>query len=370
MWKCVWGGNQIDYRSSPSRIGNCIQRICIRSNNSTDRVRVHFSNRYGVEPLVLEHPVFRVGAKAYPLTCKSGNKICLLPGTECNSDPLVVSVLPGDLMEVTFLVRQQTVLTGGIVIYSTRELAILHTGAETGTVITQSEVFAMVRDNNRMNYVFGVDGIDFDCSEQEQTVVAFGDSLTHQGYWADHLRQRLRESGRKHMTVVNRGIGGSRILAGTSPLADRYQRHGRSGLERFEPECFGSGIPDLVIVFHGINDLITRHSRPSDYSYSLDDIIKGLKTYAEIAHRHGTMIWIGTLLPLGRSIFYCEQLEAERLLLNAWIRSQKDFDGVMDFDRAVCSAFDSSLLDERWDAGDGLHISDAGGRVIAETIEL
>lgn len=360
----------MDYRSWPSKIGACNQRMQVRSNNCAEKVRIRFSNRYGLEPLLLDAAVLRIRDKEYPLTCSGRTQINLLPDKECCSDEIYVRVLPGECLEIIFFMRAETVLTGGTVTYSRRELEVTHTDAGSGILMPQEEVFSMVKDNPRMCFLFGISGIDFYCREQEKLVTAFGDSLTQQGFWVDHLKRRLRKYGKEHIAVNNRGIGGSRILKGTSPFVDSYDRHGVSGIERFEKDCFGMGKPDLIILFHGINDLITRHTYPTDYSFTLDEIKAGLQFYAEISHRYDTDIWIATLTPLKNSIFYSEELEAERRILNNWIRKRSSYDRVMEFEQAVCSEQDNKVLDAAYDSGDGLHFSDEGGRAIANSIDF
>lgn len=369
-WMNVWSYNQMDYRSWPSEIGNCIQEIRVRSNNLAERVRIRFSNLYGIEPIVLTSAVLKIGGNEYLLTRGGNSGISLMPGEECSSDAVNAPVSPGDKITISVSVKARTLLTGGLVTYSRRELEITHRDAVSGELIDPGEVFSMVKDNNRMCFAFGVSGIDFYSSEQERYIVVFGDSLTGQGFWVDHLKQQLRENGKTGIAVINRGIGGNRILKGTSPLADPYERHGRSGVERFEQDCFGDGNPDLILVFHGINDLITRHAEPTDYTAGVDEIISGLKEYAQIAHAHGSKIWIGTLAPLKHSVFYNEALEHERLILNQWIRSQSDFDKVLEFEQAVCDTADMSALYKNYDSGDGLHFSDEGGRAVAACIDL
>lgn len=369
-WMNVWSYNQVDYRSWPSTIGNHIQRLNVRSNHSASQVRIRYSNRYGVVPLYLDAVTIRINhGKEYTLTCGGRPGAQMLPGGECCSDEIAVVIAPGDEIEIISHMKQQTSLTGGIVTYSRQELGIANFDAAGGEQIPQKMLFAMVKDNPRMSFVYGIGGIELYVPETSRCVVAFGDSLTQQGFWVDHLKRRLRMEGHGQVAVLNRGIGGSRVLKGTAPQVDRYDRHGRSGLERFYEECFGTGKPDAILVFHGINDLITRHTPEPDDTYDVEDIAAGLENYAKTAHRCQTNIWIATLAPLKHSIFYSDALEQERCRLNKWIRSQQCYDGVVDFEAAVCDANDNAALAQSCDSGDGLHWSDEGGRAAAGAIE-
>lgn len=369
-WMNVWSYSQIDYRSAPSRIGNCMQGIRIKSNNSAEKVKVRFSNLYGIEPIFLKSASFLMAERVYPLTLDGNSDFCIKPGAENNSDEIEVRISSGDWFEIRLFMEKETMLTSGTVTYSQSEMEIIHTYADSGAAVPSREVFSMVKENNRRCFAFGVSGIDFYTIEQERYMVAFGDSLTQQGFWTDPLKKRLRESGKGNIAVLNRGIGGSRILTGTSPLADPYNRHGISGILRFEQDCFAFGRPDFILVLHGINDLITKYEEKTDAAVALTDMIGGLRQYAEIAHRYGTKIWLGTLAPLKHSMYYRDELEKERIELNEWICTQKDYDGILPFERAVRSKQDPAALDESCDSGDGLHFSKEGGRAAADSIPI
>ena len=68
--------------------------------------------------------------------------------------------------------------------------------------------------------------------------------------------------------------------------------------------------------------------------------------------------------------YYSEQTETARGTVNAWIRSQADVEGVIDFDRAVQDAASPLAMNPDYDSGDHLHPSDAGYQVMANAIDL
>lgn len=75
-------------------------------------------------------------------------------------------------------------------------------------------------------------------------------------------------------------------------------------------------------------------------------------------------------MPFGESIFYEDKLEEYRQEVNNWIRNNNYYDGYFDFDLAVASKQHPSRLNSDCDNGDGLHLSEEGGRVVAETISI
>ncbi|KIS48591.1 GDSL-like Lipase/Acylhydrolase family protein [Burkholderia cepacia] len=95
-------------------------------------------------------------------------------------------------------------------------------------------------------------------------------------------------------------------------------------------------------------------------------LIDGYRRLIETAHRQGVKVFGATLtpaaLPAGR--------EAIRLEVNRWIRSGGGFDGVVDFDAALRDPARPSVLQRRYDSGDGIHPSDAGYTAMADAVPI
>jgi lysophospholipase L1-like esterase len=62
--------------------------------------------------------------------------------------------------------------------------------------------------------------------------------------------------------------------------------------------------------------------------------------------------------------------EATRTAVNQWIRTSNAFDGVIDFDAAVRDPGDPTRLRAIYDSDDGIHLSDAGYKAMADAIDL
>ena len=60
--------------------------------------------------------------------------------------------------------------------------------------------------------------------------------------------------------------------------------------------------------------------------------------------------------------------EAARQEVNAWIRTSRQFDAVLDFDRAVRDPANPRQINPPYDVGDHLHLTPAGYRVIAAAV--
>jgi lysophospholipase L1-like esterase len=77
-----------------------------------------------------------------------------------------------------------------------------------------------------------------------------------------------------------------------------------------------------------------------------------------------------TLTPFSQAAYFTEEGETKRQAVNAWIRSAKEYDRVIDFDTAVRDPAKPRQLRAAYDSGDHLHPSDAGYQAMADSIDL
>jgi lysophospholipase L1-like esterase len=107
-------------------------------------------------------------------------------------------------------------------------------------------------------------------------------------------------------------------------------------------------------------------------------ILSGYRRLIARAHSKGIRV-IGTTIPpfehaLFRNPFYdrfyAPEKERVREEVNAWIHTSGEFDGVIDFDRAVRDPGHPTQLAPSYDSGDHLHVNDAGNVAQANAIPL
>jgi lysophospholipase L1-like esterase len=163
------------------------------------------------------------------------------------------------------------------------------------------------------------------------------------------------------IAVLNQGIAGNRILK------DSF---GPNALSRFDRDVLAQTGVKFVIVLEGINDIGTS-SATSDVTAA--DIIAGLQQLAIRAHARHLKIVAATLTPFEGATFpgyFTPEGEMAREAVNAFIRTTRMIDGVIDFDRVVRDPGDSSRLLPMYDSGDHLHPNDAGYRAMGDAIDM
>jgi lysophospholipase L1-like esterase len=231
-------------------------------------------------------------------------------------------------------------------------------------------------------------GISVAASPRSAAVVTLGDSITDGAIttvdanhrWPDYLAGRLQSHpGLRHLGVLNKGIGGNRLLYDgntrpDTPFAGIGPLFGDSALSRFDRDVLAQPGARYVIVLLGINDIGQPTSlAPPAEAVTAEQMIAGFRQLTARAHERGLRIYGATMTPFqGTTIagYYSEANEAKRRAVNHWIRTSGEYDAIIDFDRAVRDPAQPLRMLARYDSGDHLHPNDAGMQAMADAIPL
>lgn len=212
--------------------------------------------------------------------------------------------------------------------------------------------------------------VDVGRATPRPVIVTFGDSITD-GYlstldqdrrWPDRLAERLTaDRSRRGFGVANAAISGNRILSdGAIPL------FGQSAIARFDRDVLSVPGVSTVILLIGINDI----GRGLDTPVSVDALIAGYRQMISRARARGVRVVAGTILPYEGAAYYRAQGNAVREAINRWILSSGEFDGTIDFDRAMRDPARPNRLRADLHSGDWLHPNDKGYRIMGDTVPL
>lgn len=222
-------------------------------------------------------------------------------------------------------------------------------------------------------------GVEVTASKQTGAIVTFGDSITDgtnstqdaNKRWPDQLANRLmNQPGDHKMGVLNEGIAGGRIL---------HDSVGPNALARFDRDVLAqTGVTDVVVQLGG-NDIGI--GWPGGLSpaeeVTTDQIIQSHKQLIERAHANGLKIYGATLTPNQGFIIpgtpfqvFSPANEIKRQAVNAWIRSSRQYDGVIDFDAVLRDPGSPARILPSLDSGDHAHPTDAGYKLLADAVYL
>jgi len=220
-----------------------------------------------------------------------------------------------------------------------------------------------------------IGGIDVYARRGARSVVTLGDSITdgfqdlpaetrtmgaNQRY-PDYLARRLLRAGHDDVSVLNAGISGNKVLSDADSGEGTLLGYGPSALHRLSRDVLAQPGVSHVIVMEGTNDLGQSPPQPASA------IIDGLRTIVRRVHATGLPVELGTLPP--RTDVGAAQVRTLHRV-NAWIRSQRIADGVIDFHAVLRDPADHDALDPRFDSGDGLHPNSLGYRTMASAVQL
>jgi lysophospholipase L1-like esterase len=200
----------------------------------------------------------------------------------------------------------------------------------------------------------------------ENAVVAVGDSITDgvgsgedtNERWSDALAARLTAAGgARDMAVLNAGISGNELLAGSA-------QDGDTPLQRFGRDVAAAAGATDVVLHIGTNDIAAGRGAAA--------IIAGMQRFVERAHAAHLRVFLTTITPSTNGAHGTPAATAVRDAVNAWVltRGRADADGVFDFAAAVADPAHPTRLAPAFDSGDGLHLTPAGYRALAGAVEL
>lgn len=372
---CFGNATSITDRKEATYAKDLTLRYPIRMRFSGSKLRFRFSNFTGTEPVEISeayvaHSASVAGAAAVeykPLAITFGGKAAatIAPGAELTSDEIEFAVTAGETVDVSMYFATFTQMNAGTLItgplstgkYSYGNFAASKNLPETLT--------------RKTNWFYFLNTIDVFTEEKNFALVCFGDSITAQD-WPDYLTLRCEREGFDNVAIIRRAVSGTRILREYNCIT--YAAYGLKGATRFPVELNVAGAK-AVIVQHGINDIIhpvgveVNPFRPWSDMPTADDLINGVRSiYISHARKLGLKIWSGTLLPIFGWRTYNENRDIIRIAFNQWLKTSAEFDGCVDFDKAVRDASEPKKFALGFDSGDHLHPSAKAYEAMAECV--
>lgn len=348
-------------------------RLIVHTSIGGNRVRIRVSNEFGSAPLRIG--AARIGVRGAgsgvapgtdrALTFGGNASVTIAPGAPVLSDPVELNVPAlGDLAVSLYLP-------------GTVQASTLHdSGLRTNYVSLPGDYTAAATLPVQRTLTAWPFLTEVDVDSTEPAIVTLGDSITGgtrstldaNNGWPDWLARRLHAVRdpvpglNARPGVVNRGIGGSRLLGDASgPLA------GRGILERFDRDVAATAGVRYMTLTIGIDDI---GDSPNARPISPLELIAGYRQVIARAHARGIAIFGATLMPFEGAACYSPHKEAVRQAVNHWIRSSGEVDGVIDFDLAMRDPARPSRLLPAYDSGDHLHPNDLGYQAMGNAVPL
>jgi lysophospholipase L1-like esterase len=357
-------------------------RYVVRPSVGGDKVRIRFSNIYGDRPVRIGAATVAKANPATPamsdldpatkrtLTFGGKTTATMTRGGELLSDPVDLRI--PDLATLVISVYYPTAT--GPVSWHAQSFQENYFGPGNLTDETTGTAYTTTRP---CCWTF-LSGVDVRTDDADGSVVVLGDSIADgvgstanaNNRWPDQLAERLAADNRRRTAgVLNVGIVGNRLNSdGSDPIlgAPGFQQIGLNALARLNEDVFAQTRPETVITHLGVNDLWMDNA-------SADQIIAALQQINAQLKEHGIRSLAATITPYEGFTTpggWTAEKEANRQAVNAWLRNSPGFDGVIDFDKVVRDPAAPSKLRAEYDAGDHIHMNDAGYQAMANSIPL
>lgn len=327
-------------------------------------IRVRLSNAFGRTPVLFgQVTVARAAGPDTPLAVPGTVRTLTFGGSQAITAPAGADVVSDGVSlavpaDSDLLVSVYTPEPGGPVTHHNLTMQNSYFTRE-GNHTTDESALAFRERTTNWHYVSGV---DVRSSTLRGSVVALGDSITDGANstfganlrWPDQLADRVNT----RLGVLNAGISGNRLLLDGGGA-------GVNALARLDRDVLAQSGVRTVIVFEGINDI-----QQTPHQTDPAKIIAALKQIAARSHDRGLRVVGATITPFKGWNSYTEELEQVRQSVNAFIRTSRDFDAVVDFDQVIRDPADPQRIRPDYDEGDHLHPGDKGFEAMAKAVKL
>ena len=260
----------INYNHEIGIIENSTQRIVLNNNLNGSKIRLRFSNKYSKEELILNKVTVGVKNKSknstinnfVDVTLNGDYEIRLDPGEECFSDEILIYVSSEDDLVISTYIKNKTVIYSACSTYCEDLISISNsydgdfTRCNDFKIKPQEEVFEVVKNEPGMikpKLAYGINEIQVLVEDSVKVISAFGDSITHMSFWTGPFAKKLYNRYPGKVAIVNRGIGGNRVLR--DPMSDidipgNARLFGTAGINRFEEDVFNGFDVDYVCLLY------------------------------------------------------------------------------------------------------------------------
>ena len=350
----------------PGLKNNTLRQV-VRVSIGGNLLSIRFSNLFGKESTTMKAVYIAVAkddgcidtSTQRSLTFNGNQEVTMDPKGEVVSDSLRFSLTPSSRLAISIHFGDvSSTITG-------------HPGSRTNSYLTAGNYATAVEfaKEKKVERWYIINGINVKTTNSSSAIAILGNSITdgkgsdtdQHNRWTDILSERLlNDAKKKHIGVLNLGIGGNTILQGGI---------GPTALKRFDSDILLQKGVRWLIILQGIND-IGGIKAEIDLPKTVKGLIDAYCLMVDKAHEKGVKVYGCTMLPFSKSFYDSPYRQVAWKQLNNWIRNSGKFDEVIDFEKIMSSSEYPGLISDHLHNGDFLHPNKNGYKVMGEAIKL
>lgn len=362
-WITTWGTAQTNIKHFSPTYADSTMRLSIPNNLEGTALRLRFSNRDGKKPFGIRRGAIHGANGNLPIRFSGKESMELAPGQEVYSDTLPMAVEKGHL--ITLSIAFRGVPSSGNGIPATVQCS------PKGDFVDAPQFKSVHRSktacyHDMLQSIPALSGVEVLTEAAAKAVICFGDSITQQGRWTEPLAEDLYKMYPGKISVINKGIGGNRLLHGPFPIIGGM--YGMAGKERFERDVIQESGTAAVIFSIGTNDIGMVRNPKSKEWVDVQKFIQALSPLVQQAKDAGLKVFGSTIPPRGGVMGYEAAQETERQKINTWFRETDLFAAVFDFDEGLRDPGHPEQMLFAYDSGDHLHPGVLGGKRMAQCV--
>ncbi len=364
-WACAPYRAESNLPPSPGLSNNTLRQI-VRVSIGGDTVRVKFSNITCATPVTIKAANIArspdgtkspVDASTITELKFDGNStVTINSKSEIYSDPAAFKLTPNMRLAITIYYGQ---------CQSSADMTF-HYGSRTDSYLLQGDKTSSADFSGaaKVERWYTISAVEVWAPNTASAVAVIGNSITDgyglsgglQNRWTDAFSERLlANEATKEVGVLNLGIGATNVTSASNGA--------QSGVDRYKHDILEQSGVRWVIIFYGVNDI--------NGGKTANDIINGFKKMISDTRQKDTSIKVygATITPFNGHSYYTADHEKVRSQVNSWIRTPGNFDGCLDFDKAIRNPNDTTKLQAAY-SNDWLHPNAAGYKALGESIDL
>ena len=213
-WVTAWGNAiSIAERRPENYAKNLTLRYPIKMMLDADEIRITLDNFCGTEPVTItcveiarSDGTDKIDTETISVVTFSGKQsVEIQAGERIKSDSIKFSVKKDEFIAVSIYFADFTEMRSGVVITGPLSKGYFAVGNQ-----MSSEVLD-INTSKKTNTIYFLSDVEVLTSQENRTVICFGDSITAQA-WPDYLIQRTLETGNGRTAVIRKAASGTRIL--------------------------------------------------------------------------------------------------------------------------------------------------------------